>query len=286
MKTQAPAVKDADAETGGIGGLGRNREPGTVRPQSASRIAAMKAALGRLGRGLIDNVYPPGCLHCGAHLATSDTLCPACWARLRPISRPYCPVLGLPFEIDPGPEVRCAEAIAEPPPFDRARAAVIYDDLARALVSRLKFGDRTELARFCGRFMARAGTDLITPETILVPVPLHRTRQWRRRFNQAALLAEAMGAETGCRVDLFLAERIRGTQQQVGLSATQRARNVGGAFRARPDLVERTGGRPLLLVDDVITTGSTVKALTRVLKRAGAERIDVISFARVVTGAA
>lgn len=237
------------------------------------------------GARLLDRLYPPVCLHCGAHIDQPDGLCPACWRALRPITRPYCPVLGLPFEVDLGPDVKSAEAIADPPPFGRARSAVIYGDVARSIVTRLKFGDQTDLARFCARLMINAGADLIEGEPLLVPVPLHRWRQWQRRFNQSALLARAIADETGLDSDPLLVTRQRRTKQQLGLSASQRQRNVQGAFAAHPDFLARTKGRRLLIVDDVMTTGSTVKAVTHALKRAGAEQVDVISFARVVTGA-
>src|SRR5262245_24401056 len=118
------------------------------------------AALGRLGAGLLDFVYPPTCLDCGAPVAVPASLCPGCFKTLRPITQPWCPVLGLPFEISLGPEARSAEAIADPPPFDRARSAVIYNEVARAIVARMKYGDRPELAGFCARLMQVAGFEL------------------------------------------------------------------------------------------------------------------------------
>ncbi len=142
-------------------------------------------------------------------------------------------MLGLPFEISLGPDARSAEAIADPPPFDRARSAVVYNDVARALVSRLKYGDRPELARFCARLMAQAGHELLDQDAVLVPVPLHRTRQFSRRYNQSAELARALGRLTGVAVDPGLVVRRKKTRQQVGLSGDARRRNVAGAFRHR-----------------------------------------------------
>ena len=235
---------------------------------------------------MLDQLYPPLCLHCDAPVAAADALCGDCFRKLRPITAPLCPVLGLPFEVALGPDARSAEAIADPPPFDRARSAVVYNEVARTLVSRLKYGDRPELARFCARLMARAGHELWEDEPVLVPVPLHRTRQFSRRYNQSTELARALGRLTGLRVDPALVVRSRRTPQQVGLSADARQRNVAGAFAVSPAEPRRgsPGGR-VVLVDDVITTGSTVKAVTRALKRAGVADVDVISFARVVTGA-
>lgn len=246
------------------------------------RIAGGMVWLGGL---LLDQLYPPVCLLCDGPIATPDTLCGACFAGLRPITAPLCPRLGLPFAVPLGSDALSAEAIAEPPPFERARAAVVYNDGARMLVSRLKYGDRPELARFCARLMAGAGHELWNGNPILVPVPLHGSRQRERRYNQSTELALALARLTGLDYDPLLARRIKPTRQQVGLSGQGRERNVAGAFAAHPDLLVRLAGRRVVLVDDVYTTGATIKAVTRVLKRAGVEAVDAISFARVVIGA-
>jgi ComF family protein len=239
----------------------------------------------RLGAIVLDQLYPPQCLHCDAPTSEADTLCAACFRLLRPITAPLCPRLGIPFEVSLGPDALSAEAIGDPPPFERSRSAVLYNDLASGIVSRLKYGDRPELARFCARLMAGAGAEFWGASPILVPVPLHRSRQFQRRYNQSAELARALGAIVGLKVDPELASRVKRTRQQVGLSADQRQRNVAGAFAAHAEAIGRTKGRRVVIVDDVITTGSTIKAMTRALQKAGIEKIDVISFARVVIGA-
>lgn len=241
--------------------------------------------LRRAGTLLLDQLYPPLCLSCERAVAEADALCGKCFAGLRPITAPLCPRLGLPFEVSLGPDAVSAEAIADPPPFERARSAVIYNDVARALVSRLKYGDRPELARLCARLMALAGREFWADGPVLIPVPLHRFRQFERRYNQSTELARALSKLTGLAVNPSLVFRTRRTRQQVGLSADARQRNVAGAFSVRPDAAARLRDRRVVLVDDVITTGSTVKALTRALNRAGIDKVDVISFARVVPGA-
>lgn len=250
--------------------------------------AIVKAGLGALrgiGGALLDLAWPPTCLNCHAPVAEADALCPACFARLRPITAPMCPRLGLPFEVDLGPGALSAEALADPPPFRRARSVVIYDEVARALVSRLKYGDRPELAGFCARLMAAAGAEFWADNPVLVPVPLHRFRQFRRRYNQSTELARALAGRLGLALDPLLVTRHRPTRRQVGLSARQRQRNVAGAFRVHPDSVARLAGRPVVLIDDVITTGATIRAITHALNRAGIHAVDVLSFARVVVGA-
>jgi ComF family protein len=177
------------------------------------------------------------------------------------------------------------EAIADPPAYHRARAAVRFDDVARALVHALKYGDRLDLAPIMGRWMANAGRELTREADLLVPVPLHWRRQWARRFNQSALLAEVVGKANGLRVSHGALKRVKATAQQVGLARSERALNVQGAFGVRPDARIEVVGRRLVLVDDVLTSGATIEACTRALLRAGAAGVDVLVFARVVAPA-
>ncbi len=249
-------------------------EMGTLLVKTGRRAAGV----------LLDQLYPPVCLVCDAPVGSADALCVACFRKLRPITAPLCPVLGLPFAVSLGPEARSAEALADPPPFERARSAVVYNEVARALVGRLKYGDKPELVRFCARLMAQAGAELWGGDAVLVPVPLHRLRQLSRRYNQSTELARALGRLTGLPVDPGLVIRRKNTRQQVGLSGEARRRNLAGAFAERPGMLPRLGGRRAIIVDDVITTGATVRAVTRVLQAAGAAHVDVVSFARVVVG--
>lgn len=238
-----------------------------------------------MGGMLLDLAYPPVCLNCDAPTATADTLCSDCFKALRPITAPLCPVLGLPFAVSLGPGTLSAEALADPPPFGRARAAVVYGAVASTIVSRLKYGDRPELARFCARLMAGAGHELWADAPLLVPVPLHRARLRERRYNQSGELAHQIGRLTGLDVDSDLVQRIRKTREQVGLSGDGRQRNVAGAFAVHADALIRARGRRVVVVDDVYTTGATVKAVTRSLRKAGIDAVDVVTFARVVIGA-
>jgi ComF family protein len=198
------------------------------------------------------------------------------------IAPPYCERLGIPFVYDPGPGILSMEAIADPPAYGRARAAVRYGDVARDLVHRLKYGDRLDLAISMGRWMARAGRELLDDADALVPVPLHWRRLWGRRFNQAAALAKAAAADSGVPVLTGALRRMRATSQQVGLSRSARAMNVQGAFAVTEDGKATIHGKRLVLVDDVLTSGATVDACARALLRAGARNVDVLVFARVV----
>jgi ComF family protein len=254
----------------------------TNRGLSCTRIAQFgRAAL----RAALDMVLPPLCASCRAPIADAGGLCPACWAQVSFLAPPWCERLGIPFVHDPGPGVLSMEAIADPPSYGRARAAVRYDGAARDLAHRLKYGDRIDLAASMGRWMARAGRDLLDEADALVPVPLHWRRLWGRRFNQAAVLARAAAAEKGLPVLTAALTRRRATAQQVGLSRSARATNVQGAFAVTPEGKVAICDKRLVLVDDVLTSGATVDACARALLRAGARNVDVLVFARVVAAA-
>ena len=249
-------------------------------------LFARAAVLGRAVAGMVlDTALPPLCVSCRAPLGNLGGLCPACWSKVSFIAPPYCERLGIPFAYDPGPGILYMEAIADPPAYGRARAAVRYDDVARDLVHRLKYGDRLDLGATMGRWMARAGRELVAEADALLPVPLHWRRLWGRRFNQAAALAKVVAATHGLPVLTGALKRVRATPQQVGLSRSERAVNVQGAFAVTPEGKAAIHGKRLILVDDVLTSGATVDTCARVLLRAGARNVDVLVFARVVAAA-
>lgn len=233
-------------------------------------------------RAVLEVVYPPTCGACGRATGEAHAMCAACWAGVRWIERPYCERLGTPFEVDHGMSLVSPAAIADPPVYGRARAVARYDDVARALVQRLKYSDRLDLAAMLGGMMARAGGELAAECDVIVPMPLHRSRLWWRRFNQAMELARAVGRIRGRPVDPTLLARVKRTRPQVGLSRPQRGANLQGAFRVPDAARPRLAGRRVLLVDDVVTTGATANAASRALFRGGAAGVDVLAFARVV----
>ena len=232
-------------------------------------------------RALVDFLLPPQCAACSGRIDAHGALCGACWRNLRFIEPPFCQRLGIPFAVDPGFPAVSARAISDPPAYDRARAAVLFDDTSRAMIHALKYRDRHDLARMMGRLMARAGADLLADATLIAPVPLHRGRLWSRRFNQSALLARAVAEAASLPFAPDPLVRVRPTAHQVGLTADQRRRNVAGAFAVRAEWAGRLAGQRLVLVDDVLTTGATVEGCARTARRAGVERVDALVFARV-----
>ena len=229
----------------------------------------------------LDIALPTLCVACREPV-DGEGVCATCWSKLSFIAPPFCPRLGIPFVYDPGPDLLSMEAIANPPAYARARAAVRYDDVARTLVHALKYQDRTDLAPAMGRWMARAGRELLGEADALVPVPLHWRRGWSRRYNQSGALARVIERQTGVRLASEALRRVRATEQQIGLSRSQRASNVQGAFKVAPDRKADIQGRRVVLIDDVLTSGATVDACARALLRAKAASVDVLVFARVV----
>src|SRR3954453_2163951 len=202
----------------------------TVQPSRFARLTQSLRATLRLG---LDTALPRLCPAC-RDLVTDQGVCPTCWSKLAFIAAPYCPRLGIPFAYDPGPGILSMQAIADPPAYQRARAAVRYDDVARALVHAYKYGDRLDLGPMIGRWMARAGRELTAEADALVPVPLHWRRLWTRRFNQSAALAQTISRATAIPVTHSALRVLKATVQQVGLSRAELATNVQGAFRVDP----------------------------------------------------
>lgn len=216
-------------------------------------------------------------------MSDPGALCPECWQKIQFLDEPLCACCGLPFEIDPGRETLCAACHARPPAFDRARAIMRYDEPSRGPILALKHADRLDLTPAFGRWLERGGRALIEESDLILPVPLHPYRLWSRRYNQSAELARVLARQTGKPAHFAALQRGRPTPSQGAMpSASARRRNMRGAFRISPGHKSAIAGRNILLLDDVLTTGATVEACARALKRAGAAKVFVLALARVV----
>ncbi len=229
---------------------------------------------------LLDLLLPPLCLSCCEPVGVNQALCPECWKKIRFISSPHCAVCGAPFDVPVEESTRCGECLAHPPEYEKARSAMIYDDASRRLVLSFKHHDRLHPVPAMAMWMQRAGAELWEETGVLVPVPLHRWRLFRRRYNQSALLALQLGRLTGKPVAVDVIKRVRATPIQGRMNREQRRKNVAGAFRLTPRRVMAIRGKNVLLIDDVLTTGATVNECSRVLLKGGALRVNVLALAR------
>lgn len=233
-------------------------------------------------RGLItrtaDFIWPPRSLLSEEIVSEPGAIEPALWAELQFLTDPLCFRCGFPLTEHVGPEAVCGACAASPPAYDRARAALAYDDHARHLVLNLKRAGRRDGLPAFAAWMAAAAAPLIGEADLIVPAPMHWTRLAVRSFNQAAWLSQALSRRSGKPWSPGVLERHKRRKSQAGLSASERRRNVGGAIRARGKLE----GKTLLVVDDVLTTGATADACARALRKAGAKAVHVVTLARVV----
>lgn len=237
------------------------------------------------GRNMLDFVLPPRCPGCGAITPEPHLFCQRCWSTLEFLGDPACESCGLPFahaEAGAGDSgSRCGACLAEPPPLARMRAAVAYGDIARTVALRLKYGGRPGVAETIARQIERH-LDATGAPPVLAPVPLHRWRIWRRGYNQAALIADALARRSGVETIPGLLERVRATPPLGRRNIAQRRETLRGAFRVARAHAEKVRGRRIILIDDVFTTGSTAHGCAKALRRAGAQSIELLCWARVV----
>jgi ComF family protein len=230
----------------------------------------------------LDQILPPRCPSCAVIVAADDQFCSTCWQQLRFVAPPWCARCNLPFAYAREPSALCGTCLTKLPAHDGVRAAVYYDDIARVIPLRLKYGGKIGLARLIAKALVRHVQD-VPADSLLVPVPLHRWRLWSRGFNQSQLIARAIAERTGLRNDPALLLRHKATPLLRGRNAAQRRAAVRDAFALSKRRRTLLKGRTVLLVDDVYTSGATANACAKLLKRGGAERVIILCWARVVS---
>jgi ComF family protein len=229
---------------------------------------------------ILDVLIPPRCLSCGGVAKTQGALCPGCWDSITFLGPPACLRCGLPFDIDADSAAICGRCLLDPPRYRRARAVFRYDGASKGLVLGFKHADRIGRAPYFAGWMARAGADLLAEADLIVPVPLHPWRLFQRRYNQSALLANALADLSGVPCCPDVLARVRHTPKQGSMGRRQRRANLQGAIRMKR--MDKVRGRHVLLIDDVLTSGATVEECVRVLQSGGATAVDVLTLARVI----
>jgi len=243
--------------------------------QNTESIKVLAAAF----RFLLDFVLPPRCANCSMRVVSHGHLCPSCWGTLRPLAAPFCTHCALPFEFDGSVGDVCGGCLQKAPAFDWARAAVLYDDLGRKMVLQLKYSGAAAAVPAMTQMMigALVGVDA----DVIIPVPLHRRRLLKRRFNQSQLLAADLARRMDIPLDTFSLVKYRATESQGGLNKKARFKNVQASFVVAADRCSQITGKSIMLVDDVLTTGATASACASALKKAGAVSVGVVTYARV-----
>jgi ComF family protein len=230
---------------------------------------------------LLAFALPPRCPACGEITASQGSFCTPCWQDLAFIDGPICSVCGTGLPGHSADDLHCGACLSDPPPYDSARAATHFGGAARELAHRFKYGRRVSHAKIMARFMARHVVQPVAQGLVIIPVPLHRWRLWSRGFNQAALLAQELARLLGCQADVHGLERAIHTPPLHNLGPKARRKLLASAFRMRAGAQARLAGRPVLLIDDILTTGATAASCTKLLRNAGAARVDLLCWTRV-----
>ncbi|WP_373491936.1 ComF family protein [Parasphingorhabdus sp.] len=233
-------------------------------------------------RPLIDYALPPRCPICGVTVDADNRFCLSCWQQMDFLAKPWCVACGLPLPFEHLEDSLCGKCLTEPPVHDGVRAVVRYDDLSSLLPMRLKYGTRLGIAKLIAEHLQKFVAEC-SDNALIVPVPLHPTRLWRRGFNQSVLIGRELARISAIAMNYNLISRCKITPPLRGMSGPQRRKTVDAAFALCNDAQASLAGKSILLIDDVYTSGSTSNACARLLKKAGAEQVFVFCWARVIS---
>ena len=226
---------------------------------------------------LLDILIPPVCALCNERVSENATLCPKCFAQLNFITKPHCKICGRPFDCEVFGEMVCAHCLANPPRFTKARSVLMYDGAARKLILAFKHGDRLDLVPLLTKLMIRVAAELMPKVDIVMPVPLHRLRLLKRKYNQSAILTKRLAKYYRKPYNFDILKRVRSTCSQGHLTARERRKNVMNAFDIKSSQLIQD--KTVLLIDDVLTTGATANECAKVLLKAGAKQVYLLTFA-------
>lgn len=234
--------------------------------------------LRRAWHRLMDYLLPPLCLGCDRPVTQNQTLCAECWKAMHFIAPPFCARCGAPFDLPVEDGTLCGACLAEEPVYTAARSVMLYNEASKPIILRFKHADRLHPVPALAQWIVRAGETYWPEIDVITPVPLHRWRLLKRRYNQSALLAQAVAALVHKPVLVDLIVRVRATVSQGHCSRKERLENVAGAFALRGG--QEIKGKRVALIDDVLTSGATVNECARALFAAGAEAVYVLTLAR------
>jgi ComF family protein len=227
---------------------------------------------------LKDICFPLTCCNCG-QFVDSEGLCSECWKTIKWTGDPKCRICGIPFEIDV--DMLCPECLRKKPHFDKAISVFEYDDFSKDMILKFKHGDMTFMSRQLAAWIYRASENEIKNADIIVPVPIHFFKRLKRKYNQSELLAQELEKISGIPCEPRILQKIKSTPQQEGLSRSTRLKNINGSFGVNPEYSPRLNAKTVVLLDDVLTTGSTAGECSKILKKHGATKVIVLTIARV-----
>ncbi|AIL13193.1 hypothetical protein IM40_06275 [Candidatus Paracaedimonas acanthamoebae] len=236
----------------------------------------------KTGRKILDFILPPQCINCSTRVLQQGGLCADCWEKISFISKPFCFFCSFPFNIQIEDESVCGPCARKRPLFTRARTAIYYNEASKPMILRFKHADALHITPLFAEWLYQAGQDLFQQAEYLVPIPLHWSRLVYRGYNQAALLSHKLSKKAKIPHLPDLLERNRRTPSQGDLTAKEREKNVSNAFKLKEKYKQLIRNKHILLIDDVFTSGATVRACTKVLKKSGAKQVDILTLARVI----
>lgn len=242
----------------------------------------LKSAIKSAITTTLDVIYPPRCAACGCNVPENGNICATCWGNINFISDPQCEICGFPFDFQVEGGAICGGCMKDEPYFAKARAVFIYDDASSQMVTSFKYSDRLENRVSYARWMARVGAEMLASADYLVPVPLHFRKLLSRQYNQAALLATALAKISGKKVIVNGLLRHKNTVTQASFNRRLRLQNIRGAFKVNPKFIDVFEDKNMLLIDDVLTTGATADECAKVLLKAGAARVEVLTLAKTI----
>lgn len=236
----------------------------------------------KAAKHILDIIYPPRCISCGSGVHENGNICSICWGDINFISDPQCHICGFPFDFQAGEKALCGGCMKDKPYFAKARAVFIYDDASSHMVTSFKYSDRIESRAFYARWMGRVGAQMLQEADYIVPVPLHYRKLLLRKYNQAALLAIELKKSFGTKMLVNGLVRRKYTISQAGFNRRLRFKNISGVFKINPKFIADIKDKNILLVDDVITTGATANECAKILLKAGAARVEVLTLAKTL----